>query len=254
MSDSKAADAGVQSVVQDESTHESRQPLTRKRLYVSDKTKSGCRVKVDRDVHNIRDQKLLRMRSTLGGLVMMQKTALQQSPRRCILPMHTPPNVGSRQKDRPLSSYLSGGSSARVPLLPHLLEPLPQLTGKEVFKSRHRGSMTERREGGGVLYHNMPRAFFPLAIGLGLRPKSPFVGVGGDIGKILDDSPNEQILPGAHDIAANDHEQGGIIIKNRAFDESLETTVSSFRIYSDESRQCYMGYNLSQCIVNLLGP
>ena len=168
----------------------------RRKLFVSDKVKSGCHIKVSADSENLRDQKLLRMRSALGSYVMMQQTALSTPRRGGVLRVHTPPSIGTRQKDRPLSSYLSGGSSARINPAPHQLEPLPLLTGKENFKARYEGSKTERREGGGMLFHNGPRGFFPLALTLGMRPKSPLVGVGGEIGKILDDSPSEQILPG----------------------------------------------------------
>jgi len=155
-----------------------------KKVYVSDKFKAGFQVKVKMDTHNVRDQKLLRMRSTLGGYALHQQT-LRQSPRRNILPVHMP--LGGM---RPISSYLRGGSSKLVNPLLQLLEPLPHVTGTELFKVRYKVSMTERQGGGGTLSHNMARAFFPLAVGLGLRPQS--IGVGGDIGKILDDSPDEQ--------------------------------------------------------------
>jgi hypothetical protein len=168
----------------------------RTKMFVSDKIKSGCHIKVSADTESVRDQKLLRMRSTLGGYLMMQQQTALLARRSSVPPLPTPPTIGTRQKDRPLSSYLSGGASARIKPVPHQLEPLPLLTGNENFKARYDGSKTERRQGGGMVFHNGPRGFFPLALALGMRPQTPLVGVGGEIGKLLDDSPNEQVLPG----------------------------------------------------------
>ena len=172
-------------------------PTRRRRIFKSDVVKSGCHIKVNEATHNLRDQKLLRMRSALGGGValMQQQSALHHTPR-TVLPMPPPPNIAMRLKDRPLSSYLRGGSSARIARKPELLDPLPHFSGNEYIRARLKGSITERKAGGGSLYYNMARGFFPLAVGLGMRPKSPLVGVGGDIAKILDDAPREQILPG----------------------------------------------------------
>ena len=83
----------------------------RKKIFVSDKIKSGCHIKVSADTENVRDQKLLRMRSTLGGYVMMQQQTALLARRSSVPPLPTPPTIGTRQKDRPLSSYLSGGAS-----------------------------------------------------------------------------------------------------------------------------------------------
>ena len=158
----------------------------RRKLYVSDKVRCGAYIKTTNDMHDTRDQKLLRMRSCLGGL----ETMMQRN-----LKVHPSPNVDMRLRDRPLSSYLRGGSSARVTPRAQQLEPLVSVKGSENFKQRYDMNKAERNAGGGSLYFNMMRGFYRLAKGVALRPSSPLLGVGGDIGKLLNAVPQEQLLP-----------------------------------------------------------
>ena len=147
------------------------QKPTHKKIFVSSKAKAGCHVQVSEEVHMMRDQKLLRMRSTLGGIQAM----MRQPPCQGILPVNLPPNVSQRLKDRPLSSYLRAGKSANITPTPHLLDPIPSFKGNENFKTNYHSRLSDSARGGESTQHKTR---------------------GGDFVKMLNPAPTEQILPG----------------------------------------------------------
>ena len=120
----------------------------------------GIEVRVDQGTLDRRDQKLLRMRSVLNHEfpresdqvwthASAQASGLRktegESSRQVYVP-HIPPNIMSRQMDRPLSAYLSTNSSKAVPPPAAPLDPIPALTGKESIRSRADLAYAERRK------------------------------------------------------------------------------------------------------------
>jgi hypothetical protein len=158
----------------------------------------GIEVRVDQATLDRRDQKLLRMRSVLNhefpresdqvwAHASAQGSGLRktegESSRQVYVP-HIPPNIMSRQMDRPLSAYLSTKSSKAVKAPATPLDPIPSLTGRESTRTRADLAYAERQKAG-YLAGVMGPGLIPFAQGLGLRPQSLHRGPGGDLAKIL---------------------------------------------------------------------